>query len=262
MNATRIALVVEDEPAIARLVCYTLRDAGWTPIHAATGLAALRLWGLYPPALVLLDVMLPDLNGWEICAELRRESNVPIIMLTAKGADTDVVRGLELGADDYVAKPFSCLQLLARIDALMRRTRPALATTDEQTQPESAESADAVFAPSLPQPNPGGVGQLRVVRHAKGLSLLQMERRIGVRWDYLQAIEQSNFTAVPRQILPTLLRRYCDFLGVDARPVFAQVRQALFAAPAPRAHSRASLVVLSAVIILLILLPLVLTQLR
>ena len=116
-------LVVEDDPAIARLLEFLLRDAGWEVMLAPNGLTALRLWSDHPPTLVLLDVMLPDLSGWEICAALREESSVPIIMLTARGEENDRVSGLESGVDDYVIKPFSARELLARIKAVLRRSR-------------------------------------------------------------------------------------------------------------------------------------------
>jgi DNA-binding response OmpR family regulator len=114
-------LVVDDEPKIADVVGSYLRKAGYEPVTAADGTTALRLFDKERPALVILDLMLPDLPGEEVCRRLRARGRVPIIMLTAKVEDSDAVRGLQLGADDYVTKPFSPRQLMARVEAVLRR---------------------------------------------------------------------------------------------------------------------------------------------
>ncbi len=123
-DAVRI-LLVEDEPDLLELLGYNLRREGYSVRTAATGEEGLRLAMADPPDLVLLDLMLPGMNGLEVCRTLKgREAtaHVPVIMLTAKGEESDVVRGLEIGADDYVAKPFSPRVLLARISAVLRRS--------------------------------------------------------------------------------------------------------------------------------------------
>jgi two-component system response regulator VicR len=117
-------LVVDDEPAVTDLLVYNLRKAGYEPLVAAQGREALRLARQHDPDLILLDLMLPELDGLDVCRELRRTSRVPIIMITARGEEIDRVVGLELGADDYVAKPFSVRELMARIKAVLRRTEP------------------------------------------------------------------------------------------------------------------------------------------
>ena len=114
-------LVVDDEPAVTGLLEYNLRKAHYRVLTAGDGREALRLAQESRPDLILLDLMLPGVDGLDICRELRRSSQVPIIMLTARGEETDRVVGLELGADDYVCKPFSVRELMARIKAVLRR---------------------------------------------------------------------------------------------------------------------------------------------
>ncbi len=115
-------LVVDDEPKITEVVGSYLRHAGYGVLTAASGVEALAVFEKERPALVILDLMLPDLSGEEVCRNLRSRSRVPIIMLTAKVADSDAVKGLELGADDFVTKPFSPKQLMARVEAVLRRS--------------------------------------------------------------------------------------------------------------------------------------------
>jgi DNA-binding response OmpR family regulator len=115
-------LLVEDERSIAEPFAGALAREGFEPLIADTARAALELFHRHDPALVLLDIALPDGDGREVCRALRRESPVPIIMLTARGTETDRVVGLELGADDYVVKPFSSAEVIARIRAVLRRS--------------------------------------------------------------------------------------------------------------------------------------------
>jgi len=114
-------LVVDDEPAVTDLLAYNLRAANFEVLVAADGREALRLARDAEPDLVLLDLMIPVVDGLEVCRELRKSSDVPVIMITARGEETDRVVGLELGADDYVCKPFSVRELMARIKAVLRR---------------------------------------------------------------------------------------------------------------------------------------------
>ncbi|MBI2171176.1 MAG: response regulator transcription factor [Chloroflexi bacterium] len=124
MSEERI-LVVDDEPRYLRLIRFNLETAGYRVTGAATGEEALVLLADYPPELVVLDIMLPGQDGFEVCTRIRKVSDVPIIMLTARGAEADKVKGLRLGADDYVVKPFSAQELLARVEAVLRRARSA-----------------------------------------------------------------------------------------------------------------------------------------
>ncbi len=117
---TRI-LIVEDEPSLSEPLAYLLSREGYETVVADDGNAALAEFDRGGADLVLLDLMLPGLPGTEVCRELRQRSSVPIIMLTAKDSEVDIVVGLELGADDYVTKPYSTRELLARIRAVLRR---------------------------------------------------------------------------------------------------------------------------------------------
>ena len=116
------AFVVEDDPNISELLRLYLGKDGFDVMLCADGAKAESMFDLFMPDIVLLDIMLPGKDGWEICKAVRAKSTVPIIMLTAKGETGDKVSGLELGADDYVTKPFEVKELLARIHAVMRRT--------------------------------------------------------------------------------------------------------------------------------------------
>jgi DNA-binding response OmpR family regulator len=117
-------LVVEDESSIASFVSLYLRNAGYTVRTAATGADALNDAAANPPALVVLDLMLPDIDGIEVCKRLRQGSDVPILMLTARDEDVDKIIGLEVGADDYLTKPFNPRELVARIKSVLRRSSP------------------------------------------------------------------------------------------------------------------------------------------
>jgi DNA-binding response OmpR family regulator len=124
VNAARIRiLLVEDEESISDPFSRALAREGFEPTVARTAAEALRMAEQIDPQLVLLDLMLPDGDGRDVARELRRRSSVPIIMLTARGTETDRIVGLELGADDYVVKPFSGPEVIARIRAVLRRTR-------------------------------------------------------------------------------------------------------------------------------------------
>ncbi|HLA17987.1 MAG TPA: response regulator transcription factor [Dehalococcoidia bacterium] len=114
-------LVVDDEPTLVATLKYNLERDGFQVVTAEDGESALNLARSHRPDLVLLDLMLPGLDGFQVCRILRREMQAPILMLTAKGDEIDKVVGLELGADDYVTKPFSMRELLARVRALLRR---------------------------------------------------------------------------------------------------------------------------------------------
>ncbi len=118
-------LIVEDELAIADSIAYALRTDGFTPVHMSLGQHALDAMRAQPaPSLVVLDVGLPDMNGFEVCRQLRQFCNVPVIFLTARSDEIDRIVGLEIGADDYVTKPFSPRELVARIRVVLRRLAP------------------------------------------------------------------------------------------------------------------------------------------
>ena len=117
----RKVLIVEDESNIAELINLYLKKEGYETMIAEDGGKALELYRLFRPDLVLLDIMLPVMDGWAVCAKIRETDKTPIIMLTAKGETTDKVTGLEMGADDYIVKPFEMKELLARVHAVLRR---------------------------------------------------------------------------------------------------------------------------------------------
>ena len=130
--ATRVPneiLVVEDDRKTSELVSLYLSRNGYAAIPAFSGLDALQLASVHRPVLAILDVMLPDLDGWEVCRRLRETSNLPVLMLSSLGQASDRIRGLQLGADDYVVKPFSPKELMARVTAILRRAT-ALAHAD------------------------------------------------------------------------------------------------------------------------------------
>jgi DNA-binding response OmpR family regulator len=126
-------LVVEDEPGIARLVEDYLEAAGFTVVLASTGRDAIAHARANAPALVVLDLGLPDRDGFDVTRDLRHFSDAPIVMLTARGDESDRIVGLELGADDYVVKPFSPKELVARIRAVLRRAERATTSADRLT---------------------------------------------------------------------------------------------------------------------------------
>ena len=116
------ALIVEDDGNIAELLRLYLEKDGFEVAHAADGGEGVAMAASFAPDVILLDIMLPVMDGWQVCREVRRKSSVPIIMLTAKSETFDKVSGLEMGADDYIVKPFEVKELLARVHAVMRRS--------------------------------------------------------------------------------------------------------------------------------------------
>jgi two-component system catabolic regulation response regulator CreB len=159
-------LVVEDERAVADAVLYALRTEGFDALCATTGGEARRVLAAGGVALIVLDVGLPDINGFDLCREIRRQSNVPIIFLTARSEETDRVVGLELGADDYVSKPFSPRELSARVRSVLRRA---------QTQPPKSEAAAAATSAS-----PFAIDEQRLIiaYYGERLALTRTEYRI------------------------------------------------------------------------------------
>lgn len=121
MNKTKI-LVVDDDTNIAELISLYLQKEGYETQEVYSGKQAVEVYETYKPDLILLDVMLPEMDGYDVCKAIRRTSKTPIIMLTAKCDVFDKVLGLELGADDYISKPFDPKELIARVKAVLRRT--------------------------------------------------------------------------------------------------------------------------------------------
>jgi DNA-binding response OmpR family regulator len=131
-QATESILIVEDESSIASFVALYLKNAGYSVRTVAKGVDALDQVASDPPSLTILDLMLPDIDGIEVCRRIRKTSDVPILMLTARDEDVDKIIGLEVGADDYMTKPFNPRELVARVKSILRRSTP------ERRQAESA----------------------------------------------------------------------------------------------------------------------------
>ena len=170
-------LIVEDEPSLVATLLYNLLKQGYTVSTARDGLAALTVARSERPQLIILDIMLPGLDGLEVCRILRQEMGVPILVLTARAEEIDKVVGLELGADDYMTKPFSMRELLARVKALLRRarlTREQVAQEDRVAQAEGAQPEDGrmVFGDLVVLPMRREV--LRLARGAPSPEVLEL----------------------------------------------------------------------------------------
>lgn len=237
---TRI-LVVDDEPAIGKLLLYQLAEQGYQASYIQNGLQALQRVLTERPDLVLLDVMMPLISGWEVCRQIRACSTVPVIMLTGKSAESDMVTGMQAGADDYITKPFSMAQLHARIESVLRRSTEARAAP-ARAELVAAELGGAQLmletsAPTLvlsdepAAPAPSGAralahagAQLRDARTAHGYTLHHTERACGIRWEFLQAIEQENWDYIPRRELQRTLAAYGEFVGLDVSELQGRAR--------------------------------------
>ena len=135
------ALIVDDDRVLADVVAFTLRREGFEVIQAYDGVTGLARWAEAQPDLVVLDVNMPKMDGFEVCRRIRAQADTPILLLTVRGEEDDIVAGLEIGADDYIVKPFSPRQLVARAKAILRRAGG---------QPTLTEiiNGDLVFAPA------------------------------------------------------------------------------------------------------------------
>ena len=198
-------LIVDDEPAVSDLLAYNLRKAHYDVDIAADGQQALHLAQQSPPSLILLDLMIPEIDGLDVCRQLRKTSDVPIIMITARGEEIDRVVGLELGADDYVTKPFSVRELMARIKAVLRRAE--------------ARQADAPPSPVL-----NGPGELRLDIDARqafaGEHDLDLTR---LEFDLLHHLLTNASRVLTREQLLQHVWGY-DFAG-DTRAVDSAVKR-------------------------------------
>ena len=141
----RTILVIEDEQNINDILTFSLGKEGYKTLSALDGVTGLEMALTQNPDLILLDVMLPGLDGWEVCKKIRERSQVPIIMLTAREDEVDKVLGLELGADDYITKPYSMRELAARVKANLRRSTAAAQAAAE----EKAEDSDTILSGDL-----------------------------------------------------------------------------------------------------------------
>jgi two-component system alkaline phosphatase synthesis response regulator PhoP len=202
MKTARI-LVVDDEQAVRDLIVYALKKAHYEVLTAADGRGALDLAAREAPDLILLDLMLPEVDGLDVCREIRRTSRVPVIMITARGEEVDRVVGLELGADDYICKPLSLRELMARVKAVLRRA-----------QPEQGAGGEVLAGP-------GGlrldVEQRAVWVGEAGLELTRLE------FDLLAALLRNAGRVLTRERLLEQVWGY-DFAG-DTRAVDSAVKR-------------------------------------
>ncbi len=210
-------LVVEDEPDIRDLVVLHLEREGFQVRTARNGADALRQVRSGPPDLVVLDLMLPELDGLEVCRRLRRDpstASVPLIMLTAKGDEADRVVGLELGADDYVAKPFSPKELVARVKAVLRRARPAEGPAVFNVGGLRADFGrrQVAVAGELVPLTPKEFDLLRALIEARG-RVLSREHLLDRVWGYARASEIESRT------VDVHVRRLRQKLGVEGRRI-------------------------------------------
>lgn len=203
-TATRTILLVEDDPTLVEALRYNLAKEGYQVISAADGVTAIEQAQQAQPDLVILDLMLPRLDGLEVCRTIRRDSAVPIIMLTARDSETDTVLGLEMGADDYLAKPFRLRELLARVKAQFRR----------------AEMPQASPQPVLERVRFGRISvepdSRRVFRDEREIALTLKE------YDLLEYLRANAGKVISREVLLDKVWGY-GFAG-DSRTVDVHIR--------------------------------------
>jgi len=159
-----LVLVIDDDATLLGLLAKHLSRAAYHVITAVSGNAGLEMFNNHQPNLVILDIMMPKMNGWDVCEHIRMTSNVPIIMLTAKGEEQDRLHGFRLGVDDYVAKPFSSAELVARVEAILTRSHRALA----ETPPSPIVRGDLII----------DLSERRVTRGSQSISLTPTEFRL------------------------------------------------------------------------------------
>jgi len=192
-------MIVDDEPAIAETLAYTLRTEGFTAEHCTLGNQALARLECGDHDLVVLDIGLPDLSGFDVCRRLRRFSDIPVLFLTARSDEVDRIVGLELGADDYVAKPFSPREVVSRIRAILRRLDPARRSPANQAPPRKTQR----FAVDRDGCRIACQGQwLSLTRYEYHLLVLLLERpgRILSRAQIMEAVWQDDGESLERTV--------------------------------------------------------------
>ena len=196
-------LLVDDEPLIIKGLKYTLEQEGYETLAAYDGEEALEVFFANTVDLVLLDVMLPKLDGIQVCQRIRESSNVPIIMLTAKGEDMDKILGLEYGADDYMTKPFNILEVKARIKTILRRA----------SQPVAAEKKKIIRVRDL---------EVNIVNRSVTLGGKEV-RLTAKEFDHLQLFINNRGKVFSREAMLETVWKY-DYMG-DARTVDVHIRR-------------------------------------
>ena len=196
-------LLVDDEPLIVKGLRYTLEQEGYEILTAADGEEALQVFFEQPVDLVLLDVMLPKLDGIQVCQRIRETSNVPILMLTAKGEDMDKILGLEYGADDYMTKPFNILEVKARIKTVLRRV----------SQPVTNEEKKIIRVHDM---------EVNIVNRSVTLGGKEV-RLTAKEFDLLQLFITNRGKVFSRETMLETVWKY-DYMG-DARTVDVHIRR-------------------------------------
>lgn len=200
-------LVVDDESSVTDLLAYNLRKAHYNVLIAVDGQTAIDLARQAKPDLILLDLMIPKIDGLDVCRELRKTSHVPIIMITARGEEIDRVVGLELGADDYVCKPFSVRELLARVKAVLRRA--------QEQSTENGEKASTLLQ------GPGGL-QLDIDARTTTINETSLELS-RLEFDLLHLLLINRGRVLTRERLLEQVWGY-DFIG-DTRAVDSVIKR-------------------------------------
>lgn len=208
-------MVVDDEPDIRLLTCEQLEQAGYRVTDASNGRAALRAFHDDTPDLVILDITMPEMDGWATLERIRDVSSVPVIMLTARAAEADQVRGLRAGADDYVTKPFGRRELIARVEAVLRRAGPA--TAEQTTYSDDWVRVD--FAQRLAWRN-GREIHLAPLEFRLLAALVRSAGRVVPHRDLLQDVWQTTTGVMPEQVrlYVSYLRRKLEAEG-DEDPI-------------------------------------------
>ena len=196
-------LLVDDEPLIIKGLRFTLEQEGYEILTASDGEEALEVFHTEPVDLVLLDVMLPKLDGIQVCQRIRETSNVPILMLTAKGEDMDKILGLEFGADDYMTKPFNILEVKARIKTVLRRV----------TQPVTSEEKKIIRVHDM---------EVNIVNRSVTLGGKEI-RLTAKEFDLLQLFITNRGKVFSRETMLETVWKY-DYMG-DARTVDVHIRR-------------------------------------
>jgi DNA-binding response OmpR family regulator len=210
-------LVVDDEPIVRDVVVRYLRRDGFTTLEAGDGVSARRLIETGEPELVVLDVMLPGTDGLELCRWIRSRSALPVIMLTARGEEADRIVGLELGADDYVTKPFSPRELATRVRTVLRRSGGV------QTQPERLTFADVVLDGASREVTNAGTPMTLTAREFDLLWFLASHPRQVFSRDQLMDRVWGHAVAIDTGTVTVHIRRLREKIEIDpARPVHLQ----------------------------------------
>ncbi|MFK7944791.1 MAG: response regulator transcription factor [Paracoccaceae bacterium] len=206
-------LVVDDDPNIRDVVCFALGKAGMSTRSAADGATAMGMTQSDPPDLIVLDINMPEMDGLDFCRQVRRSSEVPILFLSSRDEEIDRVLGLELGADDYVTKPFSPRELVARINAILKRARGGATETDAETVRAGGLAIDVVEHRAEWQ---GREIQLTATEFQMLLAMARQPRRVFNREDLMRAVYAPGIHVSDRTLDSHVRHVRAKLAGVDA----------------------------------------------